>query len=235
MISIISTGALTVNTRGSLLHLKKEKIKRELSCLGLGGVPMVLALTMILAGSTDACNQKYHFWDASTVIVLTTATGLCLKDFISPNWLTDQSLVMTSSHLSYKNESWDIIEAGLAAYNDIEFCPDPQKCDLLFKADIPREKRGKTIKSTNILMCQSRAAQGRNTGLAERFQINRESENSWCLSQSSPGTLTFWSGPLASTLNTFKVYCDSWGWSVTVWINLWGLCQTLGGPTHAPA
>lgn len=83
-------------------------------------------------------------------------------------------------------------------------------------------------------MCQSRAAWGRSAGRLRRFQINRESENSWCLSQSSSGTLTFWSGPLASTPNTFKVYCDSWGCSVTAWINLWGLCQTLGGgqPVH---
>lgn len=110
--------------------------------------------------------------------VLTTATGLCLKDIISSNSLSDQSLVVTKSHLSYKNESLDITEASLAAHDNTEFCPAPQKCDLLFKADISRGKRAKTIKSTNILMCLSRAARGKSTGLAERFQINRESENS---------------------------------------------------------
>lgn len=64
MIGIISTGALTVNTRGRLLHLKKEKIKRELSCLGDGGrgaFPELLTLTMILAGFSGTCNQKYCF------------------------------------------------------------------------------------------------------------------------------------------------------------------------------
>lgn len=55
MISIISTGALTVNTRGSLLHLEKEKIKREVSFGGGGGVPKGV-LTTILAGSTATKN-----------------------------------------------------------------------------------------------------------------------------------------------------------------------------------
>lgn len=50
---------------------------------------------------------------------------------------------MTNSHLSYKSESLDIIEAGLAAQDNAEFCPAPQKCDLLFKADISRGKGAK--------------------------------------------------------------------------------------------
>lgn len=58
MISIISTGALPVNSRGSRFTLEKGEEAEGSELGGGGGVPKVLAPTKVLA---SRCSQKHRF------------------------------------------------------------------------------------------------------------------------------------------------------------------------------